>query len=139
MKFDVIVVGAGPGGSAAAALMAKEGKKVLLVDKNKSAGGRMITIHDKEGFHYELFPINGCPGEGSQMDNVLKRIGKENAVQRIIPKQLGLSDILILRDKAGTLRASNMEKMDLGMLRALRISPFNLPGIIRIIKFSSAY
>lgn len=42
-KYDVIVIGAGPGGSAAAALLAREGKKVLLVDKNKSAGGRMMT------------------------------------------------------------------------------------------------
>jgi phytoene dehydrogenase-like protein len=55
-NYDVIVIGAGPGGSAAAALLAKEGKKVLLVDKNKSAGGKMMTIHDKDGFHESQIP-----------------------------------------------------------------------------------
>ena len=43
--YDAIVVGAGPGGSAAAALLANAGKRVLLVDKNQSAGGRMMTLH----------------------------------------------------------------------------------------------
>lgn len=132
---DVIVVGAGPGGSAAAALLAKEGRKVLLVDKNQSAGGRMMAIHDAEGFHYELFPINGCPAEGSRMDDVLRRIGKEGAVRRIVPKDLGLFDIMYLRDARGNLRSGDMMKMDARMLRAMRVSPLNLIGLSRIKKF----
>ena len=124
-KYDVIVIGAGPGGSAAAALLAKEGKKVLLVDKNKSAGGRMMTIHDKEGFHYELFPINGCPAEGSQMDYVLGRIGRQNAVQRIIPKDLGLVDLMYIMDARGEVIANEMEGMDAKTLKSLQISPLN--------------
>lgn len=135
--FDVIVVGAGPGGSAAAALLAKAGKMVLLIDKNKSAGGRMMTIHDGEGFHYELFPVNGCPAEGSRMDEVLKRIGKENAVHRIDPGKLGLKDIMYLQDESGKLRACEMHGKNAAMLRAMRISPFNprhLPGIFRMNK-----
>lgn len=110
--YDTVVVGSGPGGSAAAALLSKGGKKVLLVDKNKSAGGRMMTIHDKEGFHYELFPINGCPAEGAQMDNVLKKIGKENAVKRIIPKDLGLVDVMYMIDANGNVFANKMGGMD---------------------------
>jgi len=139
--FDSIVVGAGPGGSAAAALLAKAGKKVLLIDKNKSAGGRMMTIHDKEGFHYELFPINGCPADGSRMDEVLKRIGKENAVGRIDPEKLGLKDILYLQDERGELRSFEMHGKNIEMLRAMRISPLNplqLLGIMRMNRFVKA-
>jgi phytoene dehydrogenase-like protein len=130
--FDAIVVGAGPGGSAAAALLAKEGKKVLLVDKNKSAGGRMMTIHDKEGFHYELFPINGCPAEGAQMDHVLEIIGKADAVKRIKPKELGLEDVMYLMDGKGELRANNMGGMDERLLHSLRISLFNPKHVVGI-------
>jgi len=135
--YNAIVVGAGPGGSTAAALLAKAGKRVLLVDKNKSAGGRMMTIHDKEGFHYELFPINGCPAEGAQMDNVLKQIGKENTVKRINPKALGLADIMYMMDSKGKLLANEMGGMDLKTLRSLRISLFNpkhLSGLHRVKK-----
>lgn len=135
--YDAIVVGAGPGGSAAAALLAKEGRKVLLVDKNKSAGGRMMTIHDREGFHYELFPINGMPAEGSQMDYVLKKIGRESSVKRIVPKELGLKDIMYLQDAEGGIRSNEMGGMDANTLRSLRISLFNprhLAGLGRIMK-----
>src|SRR5579863_10107012 len=39
--FDVVVVGAGPGGLAAAATAAEAGKRVCLVDDNLSAGGQI--------------------------------------------------------------------------------------------------
>lgn len=136
--YDVIVVGAGAGGSAAAALLAKAGKKALLIDKNKSAGGRMMTMHDKEGFHYELFPINGCPAEGSRMDAVLKRLGKENAVSRIDPGKLGLKDVMYLQDARGELRSYELPGKNAAVLRAMRISPLNpghLPGIYRMNRF----
>lgn len=139
--YDIIVVGAGPGGSAAAALLAKNGRKVLLVDKNKSAGGRMMTIHDKEGFHYELFPINGCPNDGSQMDHVLEAIGKTDSVKRIKPKDLGLRDAMYLMDEKGELRSNNMGGMDRKLLHSLRISllnPKHIAGINRMKKLFAA-
>ena len=42
MNTDVIVVGAGVGGLVAAALLAKEGKKVTLLEKQKYLGGRAM-------------------------------------------------------------------------------------------------
>ncbi|BCJ98499.1 phytoene desaturase family protein [Anaerocolumna chitinilytica] len=140
-KYDVIVVGAGPGGSAAAALLAKEGKRVMLVDKNKSAGGRMMTIHDKEGFHYELFPISGCPTEGSQMEHVLELIGKTDAVKRIKPNELGLVDLMCLMNSKGELRWHEMSEMGKKMLHSLHISPMNpmhALGLNRVKKFFKA-
>ncbi len=41
-KFDVIVVGAGPAGSAAAYLLAKEGFRVLMIERGRGAGTKEL-------------------------------------------------------------------------------------------------
>ncbi|HWS30681.1 MAG TPA: lipocalin-like domain-containing protein [Clostridia bacterium] len=75
-EYDVIVVGAGPGGTTAASLLAHAGKIVLLIDKNPRPGGRMMTVK-KDGFSYEMFPIN-CVQHGSLFEKLSKTLGKEN-------------------------------------------------------------
>src|SRR5581483_7887817 len=42
-KFDAIVVGAGPGGSAAALELAHHGKQVLMLERGKFAGAKNAT------------------------------------------------------------------------------------------------
>ncbi|MDA4118620.1 MAG: FAD-dependent oxidoreductase [Thaumarchaeota archaeon] len=42
-EYDVIVVGAGPGGSATALTLARKGVKVLLVEKSKSPGASNVS------------------------------------------------------------------------------------------------
>ncbi|MBP2637213.1 MAG: monooxygenase FAD-binding protein [Firmicutes bacterium] len=42
-KFDAIIVGAGPAGSACAYLLAKEGKSVLVIERGVSAGSKNVT------------------------------------------------------------------------------------------------
>ena len=42
-KFDAIVVGAGPAGSACAYALAKEGKSVLLVERGNTAGSKNVS------------------------------------------------------------------------------------------------
>jgi electron transfer flavoprotein-quinone oxidoreductase len=42
-KFDAIVVGAGPSGSACAYVLAREGKNVLLVERGDSAGAKNVS------------------------------------------------------------------------------------------------
>ena len=42
-KFDIIVIGAGPAGSACAYTLAKEGKSILLVERGVSAGSKNMT------------------------------------------------------------------------------------------------
>ena len=47
--YDVVVIGSGIGGMAAAALLAKKGVRTLLVESKERLGGRFSTI-DYEGF-----------------------------------------------------------------------------------------
>jgi prolycopene isomerase len=87
--YDVIIVGAGPGGSACAGLLAKKGMKVLLLDKNERPGGKMMTF-SRDGFKYELFPITGMPAKNSSYEVVLKELGMEKEVELYLPDPAGL-------------------------------------------------
>ena len=45
--FDVVVIGAGPAGMAAAAAAAKHGAKTCLIDDNVRCGGQIWRGHDR--------------------------------------------------------------------------------------------
>ena len=51
----VVIVGAGPGGLAAALLLAKAGLEVTVVEKRGTAGGRTSTMSEG-GFHFDVGP-----------------------------------------------------------------------------------
>ncbi len=132
-NFDIIVVGAGPGGSSTAALLAQAGKKVLLVDKNKSAGGRMLAIHDDEGFHYELFPISGV---SDQFDYVLDKIGKIDEVKYTTVNELGLENIMYFEDNSGNIIRWNQDTgFGQDFFKAICVPMDNTEGIAKIQKF----
>ena len=50
-----VIVGAGPGGLAAALLLAKSGVKVTVVEKRSDVGGRTSTVH-QDGFKFDIGP-----------------------------------------------------------------------------------
>ncbi|HUU63760.1 MAG TPA: NAD(P)/FAD-dependent oxidoreductase [Dehalococcoidia bacterium] len=88
-KYDVIVVGAGPGGVTCGALLAKLGLNTLVLDKNSQVGGKAMTL-SKRGFRYEYYPIWPCPGADSQIHAALKALGLEEQVELIQPDPFGL-------------------------------------------------
>ncbi|MFW2331996.1 MAG: phytoene desaturase family protein, partial [Nitrospinota bacterium] len=47
-KYDAVVIGSGLGGLTAAALLAKRGKKVLLIEQSVMAGGCAVTFKRKQ-------------------------------------------------------------------------------------------
>ena len=55
IRLKAIIVGAGIGGMAEAALLAKEGFKVTVVEKNDQPGGRAI-YHKDQGFTFDMGP-----------------------------------------------------------------------------------
>ncbi len=51
-KYDSIIVGAGIAGLTSAAYLAREGKKVLLIERNKECGG-LVNSFSVDGFHFD--------------------------------------------------------------------------------------
>jgi phytoene dehydrogenase-like protein len=82
--YDVIVIGAGFGGSACAGLLARRGLKVLLVEKNARAGGKAMSI-SKNGFTYTAWVVIGAPVIDNLYEAVAKQLGVEDLVKLVAP------------------------------------------------------
>ena len=74
-KYDAIVAGGGFGGLVAAALLAKLGKKVILLERESDLGGRVRSVH------YEGYTINMGPhlieDSGSGLCKIYEFFGKK--------------------------------------------------------------
>ena len=51
-KYNTIIVGGGIAGLTSAAYLSREGKKVLLIEKNKECGG-LVNTFTRDGFHFD--------------------------------------------------------------------------------------
>jgi phytoene dehydrogenase-like protein len=81
-RYDVVVIGAGLGGLTAAALLARAGRTVLVVERNASVGGAASTYKVKDlvveaALHETSDPR--APGDPKQP--ILTRIGVLDAVE----------------------------------------------------------
>ncbi len=55
MKKNILVIGAGVGGLSAGALLAKQGHKVTIIEKNKEVGGR-ASVFSEQDFTFDMGP-----------------------------------------------------------------------------------
>jgi prolycopene isomerase len=82
-RYDVIVIGAGIGGLSAAALLAKVGKSVLVVERHRRPGGCAHGFsRGRYRFDSGVHLVSGCGAEGYGNGRVIHRI----------TQALGLSD-----------------------------------------------
>ncbi len=80
--YDVIVVGAGFGGSACAGLLAKRGLNVLLVEKNARAGGKATTF-SKKGFTHTAWVVISAPVVDTILQKVLDELGMSHKAELV--------------------------------------------------------
>ncbi|MGZ4959665.1 MAG: phytoene desaturase family protein [Methylomonas sp.] len=75
--YDVIVIGAGIGGLSAAALLAKAGKSVLLVERHDRPGGYAHGFR-RRGFHFDagVHLVSGCGAEGYRNGSTIRKISR---------------------------------------------------------------
>src|SRR5262249_22717511 len=75
VDYDAIVIGAGHNGLTAATVMARDGMRVLLLEKNQYTGGMAATTELIRGYRHEiagsiLFPVPDEIYESLQLDAV---------------------------------------------------------------------
>ncbi|MDR1734518.1 MAG: NAD(P)/FAD-dependent oxidoreductase [Oscillospiraceae bacterium] len=126
-QYDAIVIGAGPGGTTVASLLANDGKRVLLVDKNSSAGGKMITIH-RDGHYYEMFPLNLIPYGPSLFEKLAETIGKADKVRNVAAAFPDDKVIILYHDREGKIHT--LDSGDMATFKSLGMS---LPDIVKSI------
>ena len=81
-SFDVIVIGAGTGGLTAAALLAKRGRSVLVLDRHYVAGGNATVFH-RPGYQFDvgLHYLGDCGPDG-YIPRILRAAGVGDIVFR---------------------------------------------------------
>jgi prolycopene isomerase len=75
--YDVVVIGAGIGGLSVAALLAKAGKSVLLVERHDRPGGYAHGFK-RRGFHFDsgVHLVSGCSLKGYRNGSAIHKICK---------------------------------------------------------------
>jgi prolycopene isomerase len=110
VSYDVIVIGAGFGGSSCAGLLAKKGLKVLLVEKNAVAGGKALSL-SKNGFTYTAWVVIGAPVQGNLYQVVLDELDVADLATLVVPEGSG-SIYRTPDDKFRRMPPASSEQMD---------------------------
>lgn len=87
--YDTIVIGGGPGGLSTAALLAKAGRKTLLVDKNDTTGGKAVTV-TRNGFSYELGPKLQVPMRDPAFVTLFAELGISHKLDQRLLERAGI-------------------------------------------------
>ena len=72
--YEIIIIGGGLGGLACGTLLAKNGRKPLVVEMNEEIGGR-AQGNSEDGFLYDYFPIGLTPVRGHRLELLATRLG----------------------------------------------------------------
>src|SRR5947207_1687098 len=104
-RYDLIVIGAGPGGYVCAIRAAQLGMKVACVEKRPSLGGTCLNIGciPSEALAFDKVPAHlivvGGGYIGLELGSVWARLGAKVTVVEFLPRLLPLND----RDTADAL------------------------------------
>lgn len=118
--YDVVVIGAGAAGLTAGALLAAEGKRVVVVDRSPYPGGRAMAVPD-EGFTVNLGGHLVEDG-GSGLTKVFEHVGKE-LVHGEVSREMPIWDNA--KRAWGSIRDRYADKTELKkVIRALVDTPY---------------
>jgi phytoene dehydrogenase-like protein len=76
MKSDVVIIGGGMAGLATGALLAKQGRRVAVLERGNQPGGRAYTYVD-QGFTLNYGPHAMYTPESGILGDVMRRLGRD--------------------------------------------------------------
>lgn len=75
MRYDVVIIGSGLGGLVCGSLLAREGKKVLVLERQAQPGGCMQS-YQRDGLSFDTgFHYVGGLAEGQQLHRIFSHLG----------------------------------------------------------------
>ena len=84
-EYDVCVIGAGFGGAPVAALLARRGLRVALIEKTARAGGKTQTT-ERKGYRFEMFGAVGIPAYNSRFHELVDTLGIAARAPFVVPE-----------------------------------------------------
>src|SRR6476620_6976708 len=95
--YDVVIVGSGLGGLACGTILAKEGYKVCILEKNKQIGGNLQTfVRDRVIFDSGVHYVGGLD-KGQNLYQLFKYLGIRDKI-KIRKMDEDVVDALIFAD-----------------------------------------
>ncbi|MCL4293204.1 MAG: NAD(P)/FAD-dependent oxidoreductase [Acidimicrobiia bacterium] len=89
-RYDVIIIGGGPGGLSCGAMLAHRGARVLLLERNDRTGGKAVTA-ERDGFRYELGPKLQVPMQNPGFKQLFAALGMSDKLGQILLDRASVS------------------------------------------------
>ena len=125
--LDTVIVGGGIGGTALGALLAGNGQRVLLLEKNSLIGGRCAS-YERDGFVVDVGVHLFGEGENGPLGEVCRRAGRPDAIKWVLARDPRVSMHYRGKTQPFTREAmmTNVDKKDLGPLAAIFVQTMQM-------------
>jgi prolycopene isomerase len=124
-RYDAVVIGSGVGGCVAAGLLAHDGARVLVIEKNHELGG-VLASYEREGFKVDFGSHLISRGDKGPLAKALARAGLHGPrflTHRIPVRSRGMFEITAPEHRRGLLQAGleAARQLDLSAIETARL------------------
>ena len=128
--YDIVVVGAGPAGMAAATVAAEHGAGVLLLDEQSTAGGQIYRAVSRQTLNDENI-LSRDYYQGRELVSALQASGAEHAAGATVWQLSPEREVGVSKDGIARLLSANQVILATGAQeRPFPVAGWTLPGVM---------